>query len=309
MTLSGPTTGPRKSRISAEEPVSGQSSIGDWLLWGKKKLSALDEPERESRALMSALLGSETSPWTRSKEALDLGAARHYRDWINRRSNREPHHQITGQVTFFGRTFSVFPGVLIPRPETEHIVELALRHLASRPSGSPPRILDLGAGSGVIGISVLLEHPDAWGLAVEREPEALKVLIENRRRHGLSKRLTIVRGHWGEMLAERPSFDCILSNPPYVPEGEIASLAPEVRDHEPWSALDGGPDGLDPYRTILPRALRLVRPGGLIALEIGDKMGNPSVFSEMAALPEGQENLPTIIEDVSGRNRVVFWTR
>ena len=287
----------------------GQGSVGDWLLWGKKRLSALDEPEREARALMAALLGSETAPWTRSRESLDLGAARQYRDWIIRRSDREPHHRITGQVSFFGRTFSVFPGVLIPRPETEHLVELALRHLASRHSPFPPRILDLGAGSGVIGISVLLEHPDAWGLAVEREPEALKVLIENRRRHGLSKRLAIVRGHWGEMLAEHPSFDCILSNPPYVPEGEIPFLAPEVRDYEPRSALDGGPDGLDPYRSILPRVLRLVRPGGLVALEIGDKMKDPSVFSEIVALPERGKTLPTIIEDVSGRNRVVFWTR
>ena len=258
---------------------------------------------------MSALLGSGTAPWTRSRDPLEKALSTRYGSWIMRRAAREPHHLITGEITFYGRSFFIAPGVLIPRPETEQLVDLAVRHIASRKRGDSLRILDLGAGSGVIAISVLLERPETQAIAVEREPRAIATLLENRRRHGLDDRLTILRGDWEEMLGEQPVFDCILSNPPYIPSDTIPTLEPEVREYEPISALDGGPDGFDPYRKILPRAFRLIRKGGLIALEIGDDMDDPSLFSQMTGETEGRAALPTIIRDISGRHRIVFWTR
>ena len=269
----------------------------------------LEDPEREARLLMSALLGSATAPWTRSRERLEKDEATRYASWIARRSAREPHHRITGEITFCGRSFFLAPGVLIPRPETEQLVGLALQHIASRGRSHTLRLLDLGAGSGIIAISLLLERPEARAIAVEKEPLALATLLENRRRHDLVDRLTVLRGDWGEMFGEQPVFDCILSNPPYIPTDTISTLEPEVRNYEPVSALDGGPDGLDPYRKILPRAFRLIREGGLIALEIGDGMDDPALFSTMTGEKEGGASLPTIIRDISGRDRIVFWTR
>ena len=257
---------------------------------------------------MSALLSSGTAPWTRSRERLEKELASRYEDWINRRAAREPHHLITAEITFCGHSFFLAPGVLIPRPETEQLVELALRHTAALKGREPLRILDLGSGSGVIALSFLLERPEARAVAVEREPLALATLLENRRRHRLVDRLAVVRGDWEEMFGERPVFDCILSNPPYIPTDTIPALEPEVRAYEPASALDGGADGLDPYRKILPRAFRLIREGGLIALEIGDDMGDPTLFSAMAGKTGGATPLPTIIRDISGRHRIVFWT-
>ena len=258
---------------------------------------------------MSALLGSGTAPWTRSRDPLEKALSTRYGSWIMRRAAREPHHLITGEITFWGRSFFLAPGVLIPRPETEQLVDVALRHIASRKRSETLRILDLGAGSGIIAISLLLERPEAQAIAVEREPLALATLRENRLRHGLVDRLAILRGDWEEMFGDQPAFDCILSNPPYIPTATIPTLEPEVRDFEPIRALDGGPDGLDPYRKILPRAFRLIRKGGLIALEIGDGMGDPSLFSFMAGDRDGVAALPTIIRDISGRDRIVFWTR
>ncbi|MGC8528726.1 MAG: peptide chain release factor N(5)-glutamine methyltransferase [Leptospirillia bacterium] len=301
-------TGPRRSRISPELPPSADATIEAWLRWGRTKLSALEDPEREARLLMSALLSSQTAPWTRSRERLEEELVPRYKDWIKRRAAREPHHLITGEITFYGHSFFLSPGVLVPRPETEQLVELALQHTTAFKGRDPLRILDLGAGSGVIALSFLLERPDAQAVAVEREPLALATLLENRRRHRLDDRLAVVRGDWEEMFGEHPVFDCILSNPPYIPTDKIPKLEPEVRIYEPLSALDGGADGLDPYRKILPRAFRLLRKEGLIALEIGDDMGDSALFSDMTGKTGDTTPLPTIIRDISGRHRIVFWT-
>lgn len=286
-------------------------SVSDWLLWGQDRLEGLDHPALESRALMGALLGSPTAPWTRGAEPLPLEHRTVFQRWVGRRAKREPFHLIVGSVPFFGRNFRVGPGVLIPRPETEHLVLCALDHLAGRRAEDPARILDLGAGTGIIALTLLLECPTTLGVAVEREPAALGLLLENRRSFGLEDRLSVIQGSWGEMFADRPAFDLVLSNPPYIPTGVLPRLEPEVRDHEPVAALDGGADGLACYRKILSTAPGLLREGGLLAFEIGE--GQAGSFREGGAAWPSPEtpfsSPPAVIRDVSGRDRVIIWKK
>ncbi len=286
-------------------------SVSEWLLWGQERLEGLDNPALESRALMGALLGSPTAPWTRGPDPLPMEHRTIFRSWIERRAKREPFHFIVGSVPFFGRSFRVGPGVLIPRPETEHLVLCALDHLAGRRTEDPARILDLGAGSGIIVLTLLLECPSTFGVAVEREPAALGILLENRRLFGLEERLSVIQGSWGEMLADRPAFDLVLSNPPYIPTGVLPMLEPEVRNHEPASALDGGSDGLACYRKILSTAPGLLKEGGLLAFEIGE--GQARSFREGGeAWPSPGTPFsgpPAVMRDVSGRDRVIIWKK
>ncbi|MCL4485815.1 MAG: peptide chain release factor N(5)-glutamine methyltransferase [Nitrospirae bacterium] len=286
-------------------------TVAEWLLWAQDRLEALDNPILESRALMGALLGSPNAPWTRGPEILSPEMEETFRTWVGRRRHREPFHFIVGEVPFFGRSFRVGPGVLVPRPETEHLVACALDHMTDRRGEAPVRILDLGAGSGAIILTLLLEVSDAFGVAVEREPAALRFLLENRRRFGLEERLSVIRGSWGEMLGERPFFDLILSNPPYIPTGLLPTLEPEVRDHEPAAALDGGPDGLACYRKILSFAPALLKEEGLLAFEIGADQAH--AFRDggraMGGSGTGLTGSPAVMRDVSGQDRVIIWKK
>jgi release factor glutamine methyltransferase len=172
---------------------------------------------------------------------------------------------ILGEREFWSLPLFVGPGVLVPRPETETLVEAALEAFPDRTA--PLRILDLGTGSGCLLLALLREYPNASGVGVDRSAEALAHATLNARRHGLADRALLVRGDWGRGLAE--SFELIVANPPYVASGELAELAPEVARYEPRAALDGGADGLDAYRAILPDLPRLLAPAGVACLEIG----------------------------------------
>ncbi len=296
---------------SLPDPDPTPGRVSDWILWGQGRLANLDNPSTESRALMGALLGSSTAPWTRGPEQLPDAQSATFRTWVERRAAREPFQYIVGSVSFFGRIFRVGPGVLVPRPETEHLVASALDHLSRHHREGQPRILDLGAGSGAIAMTLLLEWPEAIGVAVEREPEAIRILAENRMRFGLEDRLAILRGSWGEMLSKRPDFDLILSNPPYIPTGALATLDPEVRDHEPIPALDGGPDGLSCYREILEFAPGLLKDGGLLAFEIGADQAEAFQpgGAALSGLPSGFPGPFTVERDVSGRDRIITWKK
>jgi release factor glutamine methyltransferase len=159
----------------------------------------------------------------------------------------------------------VSPGVLTPRPETETILDVVL------PAFPPERaftVLDLGVGSGAIVLSILAERPLAKGLGVDVSEVALAVARDNAAKLGLANRLALLRGDWTAGLGDA-SFDLVVANPPYIPTADIDTLAPEVRDHDPRMALDGGPDGLEAYRRLAPEILRVLRPGGRFAVEIG----------------------------------------
>jgi release factor glutamine methyltransferase len=188
---------------------------------------------------------------------------------IRRRGAREPLQYITGSVSFCGLELAVSPQVLVPRPETELLAERAWKFLGLCES-SPPRALDLGAGSGCLAIAMLVHAMQAEADAVDISAEALGVARQNAERHQVSPRLQF---HQGDAFAALPpgrSFDLIVSNPPYIPTAEIETLEPEVRDHEPRGALDGGADGMDFYRRIAAEAGAFLKPQGRVMLELND---------------------------------------
>jgi release factor glutamine methyltransferase len=187
--------------------------------------------------------------------------------------------------------------VLTPRPDTETLVELVLRDL---PEAKAFSVLDLGVGSGAIILAILAERPAGKGLGVDVSDEALAVARENAANLGLAGRVALLRGDWTRGLGDA-SFDLVVANPPYVRSAEIAGLAPEVRDHEPRLALDGGPDGLDAYRELAPEILRVLKPGCPFAVEIGF---DQSTEVEALFKAAGAEAVATH-KDLANRDRVV----
>jgi release factor glutamine methyltransferase len=186
-------------------------------------------------------------------------------DYLHRRERRQPVSHILGRKGFWKIMLSVTPDVLTPRPDTEVIVDYILKQF---PEQMAFQILDLGVGSGAIVLSILAERPNARGLATDISDEALAVARENAANLGLAPQLAFARGNWTEGLADS-SFDVVVSNPPYIASEVIETLDPEVKDHEPRLALDGGADGLDAYRHLAPEILRVLKPGGVFAVEIG----------------------------------------
>jgi release factor glutamine methyltransferase len=185
-----------------------------------------------------------------------------------RRLKREPVSRIRGRKEFWSLMLEVSPAVLVPRPETETVVEAALDFVVRGGSRMEKlRILDVGTGSGALLLALLSELPNAVGTGTDISAEALAVARGNAERHGLGSRCAFVECNVAEGV--RGPFDLIVSNPPYVASGEIASLAPEVRDYAPALALDGGEDGLDAYRAIAAAAHGLLAPGGCLIVELG----------------------------------------
>ena len=185
------------------------------------------------------------------------------RDLVKRRGAREPLQHVLGTAEFHGRTFACDKRALVPRPETEQLVELALEVAKDKPAAT---ILDIGTGSGVIALTIALELPSATLHATDLSPDALALAAENAARHALTDRIVF---HQADLLPpDDARFDLIIANLPYIPAEEIASLSPEVR-HDPASALDGGADGLDLIRRLIDTAPDRLAPGGALLLEIG----------------------------------------
>ena len=185
------------------------------------------------------------------------------RDLVKRRGAREPLQHVLGTAEFHGRTFACDKRALVPRPETEQLVELALEIAKDKPAAT---ILDIGTGSGVIALTIALELPSATLHATDLSPDALLLAAENATRHALTDRIVF---HQADLLPpDDARFDLIIANLPYIPAEEIASLSPEVR-HDPASALDGGADGLDLIRRLIETAPDRLAPGGALLLEIG----------------------------------------
>lgn len=217
----------------------------------------------DARLLLQAAAGlSHTDIAADPERTISPPDLKTFDTFVTRRAAREPVSRILGSREFYGRPFRVTPAVLDPRPDTETLIEAALPHL--KPGA---RILDLGTGSGAILLTLLAERPDATGVATDNSPEALDVARGNALALGVGTRVTFVCGSWFEPVSRR--FDLIASNPPYIPAGEIAGLAPDVTDFDPRGALDGGPDGLGPYREIASGAPAHLKPGGLVLVEFG----------------------------------------
>jgi release factor glutamine methyltransferase len=256
------------------------------------------EAQDDARALLRAAAGLTRLDLTLSPQApLDGEAIRRLAGFVARRAAREPVSRILGERGFWSLDLLVAPDVLDPRADTETLVETTLSLIADR--AAPLDILDLGAGSGAILCALLSELPHARGVAVDLSPEACAATRANLAHCGLADRAQVIRGRWGESIGRR--FDVVVSNPPYVRAGEIAGLDPEVRLHDPALALDGGPDGLCCYREISADLARLLRPGGLVGLEIGWDQAEDVA----AILEEKGFSVVARARDAQGRARVV----
>jgi len=240
---------------------------------------------------------SRTDILTDPHRTLTSEAAARLEGFLARRERREPVSLILGRRAFWTIMLKVSPGVLTPRPDTETILDVVL---AGFPAERAFTVLDLGVGSGAILLAILAERPAARGLGVDVSEEALAVARENAANLGLAGRAALLRGDWTAGLSPE-SFDLVVANPPYIPTKEIATLAPEVRDHEPRLALDGGPDGLAAYRRLAPEIIAVLKPGGRFALEIGPSQAE-AVSALMAAADATEIN---VRKDLAGRERVV----
>lgn len=229
---------------------------------GRLRAAGLEAPRAEARHLLAHALGTTAEALLRDPRApVPPAAAAGFRDLVRRRAARVPLAHLTGRAGFWTLDLEVSPATLIPRPDSEALVEAAL-------AGPPPRrVLDLGTGTGALLLAVLAEVPEATGVGVDLRPEAAALASRNAARHGLAGRAAFLAGDWAAAIAAR--FDLVLCNPPYIPTGEIPGLMPEVAAHEPASALDGGLDGLAAHRAVIAELPRLLAPGGRAVLEIG----------------------------------------
>ena len=225
------------------------------------------EPRIEAELLLAKVMGTDRGGLlARHADPLDAVTRRRYEDWLARRMARVPFQHLTGTQEFFGLDFAVDSHVLIPRPETEGIVEAVL-DLDLPPAA---RVVDLGTGSGCLAITLAVQREDLAVVALERSKQALRVARRNLLRHRVEDRVELVLGDWNEAPELwHGTMHAVVSNPPYVTESEWSELQPEVRDHDPREALVPGPTGLEAYAELIPVARRLLGPGGQLVVELG----------------------------------------
>ncbi len=236
--------------------------------------------------------------------AIDPEACEKVRELFQKRERHVPLQYLTGLQEFWGLEFEVNPGVLIPRPESEHLVEEANRFLREGGRAATTWVLDVGTGSGCLAVAVAKSNPDIKVLAIDRSRKALQIARRNARRHGVEEQIDFVEGDLLESVGRAPAL--IITNPPYVPSGELNSLPVEVKDHEPRAALNGGEDGLEVCRRILRQSTSVSALGSRLIMEIG--------WNQAAALKDWlqQEKLPWVIvfkKDLAGRDRIAVLTR
>ena len=265
------------------------------------RAAGVPDPEVDARLLLLAATGFDRVALIRDPDTVvTAAAAETLEGWLARRAAREPVSRILGTRDFWGLTLAVTPDVLDPRPDTETLVAAVLDALPSR-RDAPLRLLDLGTGSGAILCALLTELPAATGWAVDRSAAACAVARRNLDAHGLGGRSLVLQGDWAAALAPG-RFDAVLSNPPYIESAVIPELDRDVREHDPLSALDGGPDGLAAYRVLAADLPRLLVPGGIGAFEVGQGQDGAVTGLLRAARLDGV----TVRPDLAGIGRVVW---
>ena len=247
--------------------------------------AGVESPRSEARLLLAHAMGASQEDIISGRVGPDDTALVRFEAALLRRSRREPFAYIVGRREFYSRDLVIGPGALIPRPESETLVEEALRAFPDRDENL--NVLDLGTGSGCLLLTFLAERPNANGLGIDASEGALTWASRNATNLSLSDRARFQLGDWGQSLAER--FDVVFVNPPYVRTCDIPTLAPEVGVHEPASALDGGADGLDAYRCIAPELGGLLSPRGRAFVEIGEGQADlvTAIFQDSGLTVEG----------------------
>ena len=259
----------------------------------------IESAQLDARVLLANVLGVDAAQLiAASDDPVGPEAQDRFEQAIARRAAREPVARVLGVKEFWSREFALSPEALVPRPETETLIEAAL--LARPERDAQLRVLDLGVGSGVLLGAILLERPAAFGVGVDRSFDAVRTARDNFAALGVANRTHVICGDWGRAFGI--GFDLVLANPPYVASGDIGALSAEVRDHDPVRALDGGADGLDAYRAILGDLGRLLAPGGIAVLELGD--GLEQAVSGLAKDAGIEVNGPAYC-DLSGHPRAL----
>lgn len=260
---------PKRIKLSIKEALLEATSF--------LRLRDVDHPRGEAEFILAfSLKQDRIYLYSNSERMLSTSQVENFRNLVQRRAKGEPLAYITGKKEFMGLTFQVNENVLIPRPETEHLVEAVLEWLdfyyPKSATEGEIRILDLGTGCGNIALSLAYYRKDVYIIGVDIESEAIRLAWKNASSLEIEKRAKFMHGDYADALPTSSNFQVIVSNPPYIQRGELPFLPPEIR-HEPLRALDGGPDGLRDYKTIMQLAhSRLLKPG-LLALEVGEGQG------------------------------------
>jgi release factor glutamine methyltransferase len=292
--------------MKAGDAFAGQTvQAARRLLTARFRSGDIDTAELDARILAGSVLGLDlTGLIAAATQILTADEAERLENFARRRIAGEPLARILGRKEFWSLPLRLSPATLVPRPDTETVVEAALEILRAELNlGSPLRIADLGTGSGAILLALLSELPSAFGVGTDISVPALRTARDNARQLGFLARAAFVACDYAAALSG--PFDLIVSNPPYVRSVDIADLATEVRDHDPHRALDGGIDGLDAYRLIAPEATRLLAPGGALVVEVGQgQSGDVEGLMTAAGLTSGvapKSDLAGIRRAVTGR--------
>jgi release factor glutamine methyltransferase len=259
------------------------------------------DARRDVRLLLGHALGvGVEAVFGHPERTLSKDEAQRFRALIERRSAREPVSRIVGMREFWSLPLHIGAGVFDPRPESETVIEAALAGMAAHTA--PPRLLDLGTGSGALLLALLSERSDAIGIGVDISKAAVGAARANAARLGLAARARFIVGNWGDGIIG--PFDVIVSNPPYIVRDDIPGLAPEVARFDPPAALCGGADGLDAYRTLAPQIAHLLAPNGLVAIEIGaGQAASVAAIYRQTGLTHGGEH-----RDLSGITRCLTFS-
>jgi release factor glutamine methyltransferase len=263
------------------------------------KQAEVGNAKRDAALLLAYVLGEDVSYLYREPDRiLSDDDCKKFQNLVSRRAAREPLSHLTGHREFWSLDFLVNADVLDPRPDSETLIEAVL---SSQKQGfSPLRVLDLGTGSGCLLLTILSEMPSATGIGIDCSEAALAIAQKNACRFDLETRAEFRVGSWDINLEEQ--FDLVISNPPYIPTGDIRELEPEVRDFEPRLALDGGADGLDCYRDILANIRNILRPEGQLVLEVGiDQAADVGKMMEDAGF-----STPEFYRDIAAIERCVM---
>ncbi|HUF77206.1 MAG TPA: peptide chain release factor N(5)-glutamine methyltransferase [Longimicrobiales bacterium] len=299
------------AHAAAAEPRAGAAepwTVLRLMLWSADYLErkGIERARLDAEYLLAHVLGvGRLEMYLQHERPLEPAELDAFRPLLKRRGAREPLQYVLGRQAFRDLDLEVGPGVLIPRPETEQLVEVVLAWARTQ-EREARTALDIGTGSGAIALALLEEGPFAEIVATDASAAALEVAARNRDAAGVASRLELRAGTYLEPVEPGERFDVVVSNPPYVAEGARASLAPEVADWEPAEALFAGADGLDALRRIVADAPRALRAGGLLALEIGDGQAEAvcALLREQCGYGEVK-----VHEDLSGKERVVTATR
>ncbi len=277
---------------------------GEALIYASQRLTqaGIEDPDREARLLLSYALQCEALELIiRPKIELNIDEETTFKSWLARREKHEPLARIHGLREFWGLPFGLNEATLEPRPDTETLVECVLKKIPSAETAL--RILDIGTGTGCVLLSLLHEYQYAQGIGTDRSGRALQAARQNAVQLGLKTRASFMETNWADGI--HGAYDVVVSNPPYISTAELETLQPEVRDYDPVLALDGGADGLEPYRVITPTAKKLLKTGGLLAFEVGHTQAQ----AVAAILNEHGFHDVGVRADLQHIPRVVFGTK